>query len=75
MAKAAKFKTTNMASPISLLQDKEFRKKVTSSFSATTRENWQLANASKTNPPAVGKYTPKFELVKNAPHAAVIRKI
>lgn len=30
------------------------------SFSATSREAWMTSHASKTNPPDVGKYKPKF---------------
>lgn len=72
---ARNWKPQNMTTPLSLLQNKEFRKTVTSSFSSTTRENWQQANASKTNPPAVGKYTPKYDAIKNKPQEAVIRDI
>ena len=35
-----------------------------SSFSATSREAWIKSHASKTNPPDVGKYKPKFNQVE-----------
>ena len=43
-----------------LLKDKNTRRKVTSSFNATSRDAWQDAHASKTGPPDVGKYKPKY---------------
>lgn len=39
------------------------RRTISSSFNATSRDAWQSAHASKTNPPEVGKYKPKTESV------------
>ena len=44
-----------------------------SSFNATSRDAWATAHASKTNPPDVGKYKPKFNQVeKIAPSSQII---
>lgn len=42
-------------------------------FKSTTRENWQLAHASKTNPPDVAKYTPIYRYLDSDPKSAVVR--
>ncbi len=49
--------------PIDLLQDLEFRRGVQPAFKSTTRNHWQEAHASKTNPPDVGKYTPRYDVL------------
>ena len=46
-----------------MLKDKRFRSRITSSFNATSRDAWQEAHASKTRPPDVGKYKPKYNSV------------
>ena len=43
-----------------MLKDSKFRRNITSSFNATSRNAWQEAHASKTGPPDVGKYKPKY---------------
>ena len=45
-----------------------------SSFAATSRDAWATSHASKTNPPEVGKYKPKFSQVEHAGLETVIRK-
>ena len=46
-----------------------------SSFNATSRDAWATAHASKTNPPDVGKYKPKFNQVeKIAPQTQIIKE-
>mgnify|MGYP000055953127 CR=1 FL=1 len=44
-----------------------------SSFYATSREQWETSHASKTNPPDVGKYKPKFSQVERSAHELTIR--
>ena len=46
-----------------------------SSFHATTRNAWQDSHASKTDPPEVAKYTPKYSQVEKIAVKAVIRNI
>ena len=60
--------------PFEIVKDKEVRKSVSSSFHATSRDAWQSAHASKTNPPEVGKYKPKNSVVWAKSKATVIRK-
>jgi len=55
-----------------LLKDADFRKKVSSCFNSTGRDEWQDAHASKTDPPDVGKYKPKYNRVWSDERAAVI---
>jgi len=59
--------------PFDLLADKDFRREVTSSFCSTSREAWQQAHASRTDPPDFGKYKPKFDTVWKFKKEAVIR--
>jgi len=59
--------------PIDLLKDIEFRRGVQPAFKSTTRDNWQQAHASKTNPPDVAKYTPIYRYLDSDPKAAVVR--
>ena len=47
----------------------------TSSFNATSRDAWAKSHASKTNPPEVGKYKPKFSQVEKIAETTVIRNI
>jgi hypothetical protein len=61
-------------SPIDLLKDLEFRRGVQPAFKSTTRNNWQVAHASKTNPPDVGKYTPKYDALDSDQKATVFVK-
>ena len=49
--------------PIDFLKDTQFRAGVQTSFKSVTREQRQRSLASKTDPPAIGKYTPKYDLV------------
>ena len=49
--------------PFDLVQDPVHRRTVSSSFNATSRDAWQKAHASRTNPPEVGKYKPKTTAV------------
>lgn len=68
-------KDVSMAfSPIDLLKDLEFRRGVQPAFKSTTRNNWQEAHASKTNPPDVGKYTPKYDALDTDQKATVFVK-
>ena len=57
-----------------LLKDKKFRRNITSSFNASSRNAWQDAHASKTNPPDVGKYKPKFNQIWAPINAPVMRE-
>ena len=43
-----------------MLNDSTHRKNITSSFNATSRNAWQDAHSSKTNPPDIGKYKPHY---------------
>ena len=60
--------------PIDLLKEPNFRRQVQSCFSSTTRADWQNAHASKTKPPEVGKYKPKYNLVYTKEKAASVAK-
>lgn len=59
--------------PVDLLKELDIRKQVSVSFKSTSREQWQQAHASKTNPPEVGKYNLKFNQVDAEDKIAVIR--
>lgn len=61
--------------PFVLLKDIEVRKKVQGAFKSTTREAWQSAHSSKTMPPEVGKYKPKFSQIESDKKVAKIRNI
>ena len=60
--------------PFDLAKDKEHRRTISSSFNATSRDAWQHAHANKTNPPEVGKYKPKTQVIWAKPRATDIRK-
>lgn len=66
--------TGSVFKPIDLLKDVEFRKQVQSAFKSTTREQWNQARVSKTQPPEVGKYKPKYNQLDNNLKAAAIHK-
>jgi hypothetical protein len=60
--------------PIDLLKESQFRRTVQSCFSSTTRDDWQQAHASKTLPPDVGKYKPKYNYVWSQEKEAAVRQ-
>jgi len=47
--------------PIDFLKDTEFRRSVQPAFKSSTREALLQVNSSKTAPPDVGKYTPRYK--------------
>ena len=60
--------------PFDLVADTLHRRTVSSSFNATSRDAWQKAHASRTNPPEVGKYKPKTSAVWADSKKTVIRE-
>jgi hypothetical protein len=44
-----------------------------SSFNATSRDAWQIAHASRTNPPEVAKYKPKTSVIYAKEKATIIK--
>jgi hypothetical protein len=46
--------------PIDFLKDTDFRRSVQPAFKSCTRDQVDKATASKTKPPDVAKYTPKY---------------
>lgn len=61
--------------PIVLLKDVDIRRKVQGAFKSTTREAWNQAHSSKTKPPEVGKYKPKYDQIETDLKAITIRDI
>ena len=56
------------------LQSPEFRRKVSTAFKAQTRTGWSTAHESRTKPPCVGHYNPKFSRVDRNYQTATIHK-
>lgn len=60
--------------PIDLLKDAGFRRTVQSCFKSSTRDGRNIAFASHTNPPEVGKYKPKNDIIWRKPKAAKMER-
>lgn len=53
---------------------KQGNKRLSSSFLATERDEWQKAHANKTNPPDGLKFSPKYEVIWELPKTFNITK-